>query len=110
MRRGVVFAGIFFGLLIPMALVLAALGYGVRGPAKERVPDVVGLRLDRAKRVLDQAGFPLTGSHDLLERESEQAFERRWKVCTQSPGAAKSVRAGTRVELGVVGLHQSCPE
>jgi beta-lactam-binding protein with PASTA domain len=68
----------------------------VAAPVKVQVPDVVGLRLDRASRTMHDRGLR-------VNEECNGLFgcivKRRWVVCDQDPAPGSRVRRGFVVAL-----------
>ncbi|MEU7260730.1 PASTA domain-containing protein [Streptomyces rimosus] len=82
------------------------------GPAPARtatLPDLVGKGLQSAQDAAQAAGFRALRSHDALGRGRMQAFDRNWKVCTQTPGPG-AVDTRKTVDFGAVKLSETCPE
>ncbi|MEV5594496.1 hypothetical protein [Streptomyces sp. NPDC052496] len=81
------------------------------GPAPARqaaLPDMVGKGLQSAQDAAQAAGFRLLRSHDALGRGRMQAFDRNWKVCSQTPRPGQADTTKT-VDFGAVKLDESCP-
>ncbi|MEU1520422.1 PASTA domain-containing protein [Streptomyces sp. NPDC005811] len=73
------------------------------------VPSFVGMGLQSAQDTAQAAGFYALASHDSLGRGRMQAFDRNWKVCTQSLKAGKTVPTDTELDFGAVKLDEDCP-
>ncbi|MBP2402498.1 PASTA domain protein [Streptomyces netropsis] len=72
------------------------------------LPDLTGKGLQSAQDQAQSAGFRHLASHDALGRGRAQAFDRNWKVCSQTP--APGTRAtDTKVDFGAVKLTEDCP-
>ncbi|MFF8100203.1 PASTA domain-containing protein [Streptomyces sp. NPDC016640] len=76
---------------------------------KATVPDVVGMGLQSAQDKAQEAGFYGLTSHDALGRDRMQAFDRNWKVCSQSVKAGTSAPTDTKLDFGTVKLEETCP-
>jgi beta-lactam-binding protein with PASTA domain len=76
---------------------------------KATVPNFVGMGLQSAQDKAQEAGFYGLTSHDALGRDRMQAFDRNWKVCSQSVAAGKSVSTDTDLDFGTVKLEETCP-
>lgn len=72
------------------------------GQAPVVVPDVAGLRLDKAKAVLRKA-YLRTASFDAVraDRTRKQKDDRKWIVLSQDPGVGATAGGGSVVRLGV---------
>jgi hypothetical protein len=81
---------------------------GAGNAAVAVLPDLVGRGLQNAQDAAQDAGFFALTSHDALGRGRSQLLDRDWKVCFQDP-APGMVRTSTTVDLGAVGLDESCP-
>lgn len=73
------------------------------------VPDFTGMGLQSAQDKAQEAGFFGLTSHDALGRDRMQAFDRNWKVCSQSVKAGTSVSTDTKLDFGTVKLEETCP-
>ncbi|MEV7342225.1 PASTA domain-containing protein [Streptomyces sp. NPDC093544] len=73
-----------------------------------QLPDMAGKGLQSAQDQAQAAGFYGLTSHDALGRERMQAFDRNWKVCSQSPKAGKHP-TDTKVDFAAVKLEEDCP-
>jgi hypothetical protein len=80
-------------------------------PAAEKanVPNFVGMGLQSAQDKAQEQGFFSLTSHDALGRDRMQAFDRNWKVCSQSVAAGNSVSTDTTLDFGTVKLEETCP-
>ncbi|WP_455754005.1 PASTA domain-containing protein [Streptomyces halstedii] len=84
-------------------------------PAKETtaetkvVPNFVGMGLQSAQDTAQAEGFFALTSHDSAGRGRMQAFDRNWKVCSQSMAAGKTIPADTTLDFGAVKLEEECP-
>ncbi|MEU0133290.1 PASTA domain-containing protein [Streptomyces sp. NPDC006296] len=76
---------------------------------KQKVPDFVGMGLQSAQDTAQAEGFYSLKSHDSAGRDRFQAFDRNWKVCSQSIKAGKTVPADTELDFGAVKLEEDCP-
>ncbi|MER7053505.1 hypothetical protein [Streptomyces sp. NPDC000351] len=76
---------------------------------KATVPDFVGMGLQSAQDKAQELGFYGLTSHDALGRDRMQAFDRNWKVCSQSVKAGTSTSTDTDVDFGAVKLEEACP-
>ncbi|WP_353940778.1 PASTA domain-containing protein [Streptomyces sp. HUAS MG91] len=76
---------------------------------KKAVPTFVGMGLQSAQDKAQAAGFTILTSHDALGRGRLQAFDRNWKVCSQSVAAGTTVATTTMLDLGAVKTGESCP-
>jgi cytoskeletal protein RodZ len=72
------------------------------------LPDMRGKGLQSAQDQAQAAGFYNLTSHDALGRGRMQAFDRNWKVCSQTP-AAGTHATDTKVDFGAVKLEEACP-
>ncbi|WP_425247557.1 hypothetical protein [Streptomyces sp. NEAU-NA10] len=72
------------------------------------LPDMRGKGLQSAQDQAQAAGFYHLTSHDALGRGRMQAFDRNWKVCSQTP-AAGTHATDTKVDFGTVKLEETCP-
>lgn len=72
------------------------------------LPDLVGKGLQSAQDQAQAAGFRRLASHDALGRGRTQAFDRNWKVCSQTP-APGTRPTNTKVDFGAVKLTEDCP-
>ncbi|MEU4027634.1 hypothetical protein [Streptomyces anulatus] len=70
--------------------------------------DVIGKGLQSAQDQDQAAGFYSQTSHDALGRGRMQAFDRNWKVCSQTstPGEHPT---DTKVDFATVKLEETCP-
>lgn len=75
---------------------------------KATVPNFVGMGLQSAQDKAQEVGFYGLTSHDALGRDRMQAFDRNWKVCTQTPSAGASL-SGQPVEFTAVKFEETCP-
>jgi hypothetical protein len=76
---------------------------------KATVPNFVGMGLQSAQDTAQEVGFYGLTSHDALGRDRMQAFDRNWKVCSQSVEAGTSTSTGTNLDFGAVKLEEGCP-
>ncbi|GAB7106522.1 hypothetical protein JCM4814A_48360 [Streptomyces phaeofaciens JCM 4814] len=76
---------------------------------KKAVPEFVGMGLQSAQDAAQEAGFYGLASHDSLGRGRMQAFDRNWKVCSQSVAAGRTVSTDTELDFGAVKLDETCP-
>ncbi|MFE2048028.1 hypothetical protein ACFXAS_05935 [Streptomyces sp. NPDC059459] len=76
---------------------------------KATVPNFVGMGLQSAQDKAQEAGFYGLTSHDALGRDRMQAFDRNWKVCSQSVKAGTSTSTDTDLDFGTVKLEEACP-
>nr|WP_306933583.1 hypothetical protein [Streptomyces luteogriseus] len=72
------------------------------------LPDMTGKGLQSAQDQAQDAGFYSLTSHDALGRGRMQAFDRNWKVCSQSPKAGEHPTT-TKVDFATVKLEEDCP-
>ncbi len=72
------------------------------------LPDMTGKGLQSAQDQAQAAGFYNLASHDALGRGRMQAFDRNWKVCSQTPKAGEH-STDTKVDFAAVKLEESCP-
>ncbi|MEU0070613.1 PASTA domain-containing protein [Streptomyces sp. NPDC006332] len=72
------------------------------------LPDMTGKGLQSAQDQAQEAGFYSLTSHDALGRDRMQAFDRNWKVCSQTPKAGEHP-SDTKVDFATVKLEESCP-
>ncbi|CAM5592745.1 PASTA domain-containing protein [Streptomyces purpurascens] len=72
------------------------------------LPDMTGKGLQSAQDQAQDAGFYSLTSHDALGRGRMQAFDRNWKVCSQTPKAGKHP-TDTKVDFATVKLEEDCP-
>ncbi|MFE9021199.1 hypothetical protein ACFYNL_21900 [Streptomyces sp. NPDC007808] len=72
------------------------------------LPDMAGKGLQSAQDQAQEAGFYSLTSHDALGRGRMQAFDRNWKVCSQTPKAGKHP-TDTEVDFATVKLEETCP-
>ncbi|MFM9448625.1 PASTA domain-containing protein [Streptomyces acidiscabies] len=78
-------------------------------PAKAgTLPEMKGKGLQAAQDQAQAAGFSSLTSHDALGRGRMQAFDRNWKVCSQTPAAGEHP-TDTKVDFAAVKLEESCP-
>jgi beta-lactam-binding protein with PASTA domain len=77
---------------------------------KATVPDFTGMGLQSAQDAAQDAGFYSLTSHDSLGRGRLQAFDRNWKVCSQSIKAGKTTATDTEMNFGAVKLEEDCPD
>jgi beta-lactam-binding protein with PASTA domain len=80
-----------------------------RIPEKKQVPDFAGMGLQSAQDKAQEQGFFSLQSHDALGRDRMQAFDRNWKVCSQSVAGGETVSTDTRLDFGTVKLEETCP-
>lgn len=72
------------------------------------LPDMTGKGLQSAQDQAQAAGFYGLTSHDALGRDRMQAFDRNWKVCSQTPKAGNH-STDTNVDFATVKLEETCP-
>ncbi|KUL61738.1 PASTA domain-containing protein [Streptomyces sp. NRRL S-1521] len=72
------------------------------------LPDMTGKGLQSAQDQAQAAGFYGLTSHDALGRDRMQAFDRNWKVCSQTPKAGDH-STDTKVDFAAVKLEETCP-
>ncbi|GAB2863345.1 hypothetical protein GCM10027074_33250 [Streptomyces deserti] len=72
------------------------------------LPDMTGKGLQSAQDQAQAAGFYALSSHDASGRGRMQAFDRNWKVCSQSPEAGEH-STDTTVDFATVKLEETCP-
>lgn len=72
------------------------------------LPDMTGKGLQSAQDQAQEAGFYSLTSHDALGRDRMQAFDRNWKVCSQTPKAGEHP-TDTKVDFATVKLDETCP-
>ncbi|MET9395361.1 hypothetical protein ABZY20_33935 [Streptomyces sp. NPDC006624] len=72
------------------------------------LPDMAGKGLQSAQDQAQEAGFSRLTSHDALGRGRMQAFDRNWKVCSQTPKAGVH-STDTKVDFATVKLEEDCP-
>jgi hypothetical protein len=65
--------------------------------------------LQSAQDKAQEVGFYGLTSHDALGRDRMQAFDRNWKVCSQSVAAGTTVSTETTLDFGAVKLEETCP-
>ncbi|MFF8656813.1 hypothetical protein [Streptomyces huasconensis] len=75
---------------------------------KAVLPDMSGKGLQSAQNQAQKAGFYGLSSHDALGRDRMQAFDRNWKVCSQTPKAGTHP-TDTKIDFATVKLEESCP-
>ncbi|QKW06663.1 hypothetical protein HUT18_09865 [Streptomyces sp. NA04227] len=75
---------------------------------KADLPNMVGKGLQNAQDAAQKAGFYNLTSHDALGRARTQAFDRNWKVCSQTPTPG-SHSTDTKVDFGAVKVGEDCP-
>lgn len=68
------------------------------GPQSVRVPNVVGLREDDARRILENDGFDV---QVIREPQSPECEEEAGRVCRQDPEAGETVEEGSTVTIHV---------
>jgi beta-lactam-binding protein with PASTA domain len=73
------------------------------------VPNFIGMGLQSAQDKAQELGFYGLDSHDALGRDRMQAFDRNWKVCSQSVAAGTTVSTETTLDFGAVKLEETCP-
>ncbi|MFD9032251.1 hypothetical protein ACFVZW_14050 [Streptomyces sp. NPDC059567] len=74
-----------------------------------RLPDFVGKGLQYAQDEAQSLGFYRLRSHDSLGRGRNQAFDRNWKICSQTP-APGTHKTDVTIDFGAVKLEESCPK
>lgn len=72
------------------------------------LPDMAGKGLQSAQDQAQEAGFYSLTSHDALGRSRMQAFDRNWKVCSQTPKAGEHP-TDAKVDFATVKLEEDCP-
>jgi beta-lactam-binding protein with PASTA domain len=72
------------------------------------LPDMAGKGLQSAQDQAQEAGFYSLTSHDALGRSRMQAFDRNWKVCSQTPKVGEHP-TDTKVDFATVKLEEDCP-
>ncbi|MEV0256992.1 hypothetical protein AB0H82_22380 [Streptomyces sp. NPDC050732] len=72
------------------------------------LPDMADKGLQSAQDQAQEAGFYGLTSHDALGRDRMQAFDRNWKVCSQTPKAGNHP-TDTKVDFATVKLDETCP-
>jgi beta-lactam-binding protein with PASTA domain len=72
------------------------------------LPSMTGKGLQYAQDQAQAAGFYGLTSHDALGRGRMQAFDRNWKVCSQTPAAGKHA-TDTKIDFATVKLEEECP-
>ncbi|MFE6757497.1 hypothetical protein ACFVDQ_28425 [Streptomyces sp. NPDC057684] len=72
------------------------------------LPNMTGKGLQYAQDQAQAAGFYGLTSHDALGRGRMQAFDRNWKVCSQTPAAGKHA-TDTEIDFATVKLEEACP-
>lgn len=82
---------------------------GTGGTETAQLPDFVGMGLQSAQDSAQDAGFHSLTSHDALGRGRNQAFDRNWKVCSQTPKPGNRP-SDSRVDFGTVKLEETCPK
>lgn len=78
-------------------------------PKKATVSDFVGMGLQSAQDKAQGAGFHGLTSHDALGRKPMQAFDRNWKVCSQTMEAGAFKPTDTDLHFGALKLREDCP-
>ncbi|MFK4070623.1 hypothetical protein [Streptomyces sp. NPDC029674] len=72
-----------------------------------KLPDMTGKGLQAAQDEAQAAGFFLLTSTDATGADRMQAFDRNWKVCSQTPAAGEHP-VETKVEFDTVKLDEAC--
>ncbi|MEH0657578.1 hypothetical protein QA860_07480 [Streptomyces stelliscabiei] len=72
------------------------------------LPDMKGKGLQSAQDQAQEQGFYSLTSHDALGRGRMQAFDRNWKVCSQTPKAGEHP-TDTEIDFATVKLEETCP-
>ncbi|MEH0426616.1 hypothetical protein QBB34_09835 [Streptomyces stelliscabiei] len=72
------------------------------------LPDMTGKGLQSAQDQAQEQGFYSLTSHDALGRGRMQAFDRNWKVCSQTPKAGEHA-TDTEIDFATVKLEETCP-
>ncbi|WAL93986.1 hypothetical protein [Streptomyces sp. Je 1-369] len=72
------------------------------------LPDMTGKGLQSAQDQAQKAGFYALTSHDALGRDRMQAFDRNWKICSQTPKAGDHP-TDAKVDFATVKLEETCP-
>ncbi|MFJ9101272.1 hypothetical protein ACIRJM_22725 [Streptomyces sp. NPDC102405] len=94
----------------PAALASSTPANDAKAAAKKAsVPNFVGMGLQSAQDKAQELGFYGLDSHDALGRDRMQAFDRNWKVCSQSVAPGASVSTETTLDFGAVKLEETCP-
>jgi beta-lactam-binding protein with PASTA domain len=86
----------------------AATGNDTAKAGTASLPDMAGKGLQSAQDQAQEAGFYTLTSHDALGRSRMQAFDRNWKVCSQTPKAGEHP-TDTKVDFATVKLEEDCP-
>ncbi|UQT59942.1 hypothetical protein M4V62_35515 [Streptomyces durmitorensis] len=71
------------------------------------LPDLAGKGLQAAQDEAQAAGFFLLTSSDATGAGRLQAFDRNWKVCSQTPKAGEHP-VDTKVEFDTVKVDENC--
>ncbi|MGV9420385.1 hypothetical protein ACWDO6_23190 [Streptomyces sp. NPDC003674] len=71
------------------------------------LPDMIGKGLQSAQNQDQAAGFYSPTSQDALGRGRMQAFDRNWKVCSQTSTLGEHP-AETKVDFATVKLEENC--
>lgn len=74
----------------------------------KQLPNFVGMGLQSAQDKAQEVGFFSLTSHDALGRGRNQALDRNWKVCSQTPDPGEHPTA-TKIDFGTVKLAETCP-
>lgn len=77
------------------------------GAETATLPDMAGKGLQAAQDEAQGAGFFLLTSEDATGAGRMQAFDRNWKVCSQTPEAGKHP-VETEVEFSTVKIDEEC--
>ncbi|MEU6364948.1 PASTA domain-containing protein [Streptomyces sp. NPDC046931] len=72
------------------------------------LPDMIGKGLQSAQDRAQAVGFYSLTSHDALGRGRMRAFDRNWKVCSQTPTPGEHP-TDTKVDFATVKLEETCP-
>lgn len=72
------------------------------------LPDMTGKGLQSAQDQAQEQGFYSLTSHDATGRARLQAFDRNWKVCSQTPKAGEHP-TDTKIDFATVKLEEDCP-
>nr|WP_254705928.1 hypothetical protein [Streptomyces vilmorinianum] len=73
-----------------------------------RLPNFVGKGLQYAQDEAQSLGFYSLRSHDALGRGRNQAFDRNWKICSQTPSPGTH-KTDVTIDFGAVKLEETCP-
>ncbi|MEU8482851.1 hypothetical protein [Streptomyces sp. NPDC048641] len=96
------------GTPTPTATTAAATPSKDTAPNTASLPNMTGKGLQYAQDQAQAAGFYGLTSHDALGRGRMQAFDRNWKVCSQTPAAGEHA-TDTKIDFATVKLEEECP-